>query len=140
MTRGVLMDTGPLVAYFCANEARHGWAVEQFSTFTGPVITCEPVLAETCFLMARQNMPPWRLVEKVRDGILRVGLHLDAEVSEIHTLMRRYRNLPMSLADACLVRLSEISELPVCTLDSDFEIYRRHGRDAIPLIMPPKTL
>lgn len=51
--------------------------------------------------------------------------------------MRRYADVPMSLADACLVRMSELSDdASVLTLDSDFRIYRRLGRQAIPLLTP----
>jgi uncharacterized protein len=133
---GAVMDTGPLVAYFCAGEARHPWAVEQFANLTPPVLTCEPVLTETCFLLARLRMPASRLLDKLRQGALQIGLRLDSEAAAIAQLMHRYRNLPMSLADACLVRLAEISGLPICTLDSDFEIYRAHRRARLSLIRP----
>jgi uncharacterized protein len=133
---GAVMDTGPLVAYFCANEARHSWAVEQFANLAPPVLTCEPVLTETCFLLGRARQPASRLLDKVRQGALQVGLHLEDEVGAVGELMQRYRNLPMSLADACLIRLAEISRLPICTLDSDFAIYRRHRRTQLELINP----
>jgi len=136
MRTGAVMDTGPLVAYFCASEARHPWAVEQFANLTPPVLTCEPVLTETCFLLARLRMPASRLLDKLRQGALQIGLRLDSEAAAIAQLMHRYRDLPMSLADACLVRLAEISGLPICTLDSDFEIYRAHRRARLNLISP----
>jgi uncharacterized protein len=128
--------SGPLVAYFCAGEARHPWAVEQFANLTPPVRTCEPVLTETCILLARLRMPASHLLDKLRHGALQIGLRLDSEAAAIAQLMHRYRNLPMSLADACLVRLAEISGLPICTLDSDFEIYRAHRRARLSLISP----
>ncbi len=132
------MDTGPLVAYFCASEARHAWAIEQFENLAPPILTCEPVLTETCFLLGRAKEPAWRLLDKVRQGALQIGIHLDDEASAIAGLMHRYRNLPMSLADACLVRLAEISGLPICTLDSDFTIYRGHRRAALDVISPTR--
>ena len=138
MRTGAVMDTGPLVAYFCANEARHSWAVEQFANLTPPVLTCEPVLTETCFLLGRAKQPASRLLDKVRLGALQIGVHLEDEVGAIGELMQRYRNLPMSLADACLVRLAEISRLPICTLDSDFEIYRGHRGTILALIHPTR--
>lgn len=131
-----MIDTGPLVAYLCANEARHEWAVEQFADLTPPLLTCEPVLTETCFLMARQRVPIWRLLVKLDQQVLRIGLRLDAEASRIRDLMSRYSKVPMSLADACLVRLAEISGLPVCTLDSDFAIYSTGARKRLALITP----
>lgn len=136
MRTGAVMDTGPLVAYFCAGEARHAWAVEQFANLAPPILTCEPVLTETCFLLGRAKEPASRLLDKVRQGTLQIGVHLEDEAGAVGELMHRYRNLPMSLADACLVRLSEISGLPICTFDSDFTIYRRHRRARLDLISP----
>jgi uncharacterized protein len=135
---GAVMDTGPLVAYFCANEARHSWAVEQFANLAPPILTCEAVLTETCFLLGRAKEPASRLLEKVQRGALQIGLHLDEEAGSIDELMQRYRNLPMSLSDACLVRLAEISRLPICTLDSDFEIYRARRSTVLTLISPTR--
>jgi predicted nucleic acid-binding protein len=132
-----VVDTGPLVAYFCADEARHDWAVRQFANLTPPLLTCEPVLTETCFLLARQRVSAWRLLDYL-GGALRIALDLGAEAAAVRDLMVRYSNIPMSLADACLVRLAEISRLPVCTLDSDFAIYRAGGRKRVALIMPPR--
>lgn len=136
MSVGAVMDTGPLVAYFCAREARHAWAVAQFEQLSPPVLTCEPVLTETCFLLGRANVSASRLLDKLRQGALRIGLHLEDEAAAVAELMRRYENLPMSLADACLVRLAEISGLPICTLDWDFAVYRRHRRTRLELISP----
>lgn len=136
MRTGAVMDTGPLVAYFCASEARHAWAVAQFAVIKPPILTCEPVLTETCFLLWRANVPATRLLAKVKPGGLQIGIRFDEESGPICDLMHRYRNLPMSLADACLVRLAEISGRPICTLDSDFTIYRGHGRAPLHLIIP----
>ena len=130
------MDTGPLVAYFCASESRHAWAVEQFKNLLPPILTCEPVLTEACFLLARAKIPASRLLEKIGPGILEIGIRLDDEANAVAELMHRYQNLPMSLADACVVRLAEISGLPICTLDSDFTVYRRHRRGRLDLISP----
>ena len=100
------------------------------------MLTCEAVLTETCFLLARERVPVWRLLENLRNGALRIALRLDAEADAVRALMRRYSNIPMSLADACLVRLADISGLPVCTLDADFALYRSGGRKRLALIMP----
>ncbi len=138
MRTQAVMDTGPLVAYFCEREARHAWSIEQFENLAPPILTCEPVLTESCFLLGRANVPASRLLEKVRPGALQIAIRLDEEADAISDFMHRYRNLPMSLADACLVRLAEISGLPICTLDSDFTIYRGHRRARLSLISPSR--
>jgi len=70
-------------------------------------------------------------------GILRVGLDVEEELSDVRALMRRYRDRPMSLADACLVWLAEIHVRSVIfTFDKDFRIYRRHANRVIEVWMP----
>jgi predicted nucleic acid-binding protein len=80
---GAVVDTGPLVAYFCANEARHNWAVQQFANLSPPLLTCEPVVTETCFLLSRQKVAAWRLLESLGKRALRIALHLDAEAEVV---------------------------------------------------------
>jgi len=77
----------------------------------------------------------------VLESEIRIGLQLEHEIEAIRGLMQRYANVPMSLADACLVRLAEITDLPICTLDRDFAIYRAGRRRALTLITPePRAL
>ena len=137
MRSGILLDTGPVVAYLYPRDNHHEWAVEQFATLDLPLVTCEPVLTEACFLVARNGQPPVRVLDMLRPGAIRIGFELADEMAVVRTLMQRYQNLPMSLADACLVRMAELTGLPICTLDSDFAVYRAHGRRGLDLIMPP---
>ncbi len=110
--------------------------MEQFKTFVPPVFSCEPVLTEACFLLARAGIPEKKLLDKVRSGVIHIGLRVDEEASAIGELIERYRNIPMSLADACMVRLAEISNSPICTLDSDFLVYRKRNKEPLALIIP----
>lgn len=136
MPSGVLMDTGPLVAYLSGRDAYHEWAVEQFDRLDLPFLTCEAVLTETCFIAARNGVSPARVLKVFAGGIIKIGLQLQEELSAIQVLTERYASVPMSLADACLVRLAEMTELPICTLDSDFAIYRAQRRRPLTLISP----
>lgn len=64
-------------------------------------------------------------------------MRIQDQLADLRPLMKRYRNRPISLADACLVRLSELHPRGrIFTLDSDFLIYRRHGNKVIPVLMP----
>ena len=102
-----------------------------------PLITCEPVITEACFLIERAGGNPADLIRKIAPGGLEIGIDLEQDASNIHALMQRYADTPMSLADACLVRLSErIPDCRLFTLDADFEHYRRNGRQTIPLLYP----
>ena len=102
-----------------------------------PLLTCEPVLTEAAFLLKREGRDTDPLFALLDRGVIRIGLSIQEQQADLRALMRRYRNRPMSLADACLVRLSEIhAAAEVLTLDSDFRIYRRHGNKVIALRMP----
>ena len=136
MRPGALLDTGPLVAYLRRRDRHHEWAAEQFAILDLPLVTCEPVLTEACFLVARDGQQPALVLDCLRRGAVRIGFQLNDELAAVRALMERYMNVPMSLADACLVRLAELTRLPICTLDSDFEVYRAHGRRSLDLIIP----
>ena len=102
-----------------------------------PLLTCEAVLTEAAFLLRREGRETDALFALLERGVIRVALAVQEEHADIRALMRRYRNRPMSVADACLVRLSEVhASGHVFTLDSDFRIYRRHGNKVIPVLMP----
>jgi predicted nucleic acid-binding protein len=102
-----------------------------------PFITCEAVLTEACFLTARNGQVPVRVIELLDSGVAQIGFDLEVEFTAIQALMQRYANVPMSFADACLVRMAEATALPICTLDSDFTIYRAGRGRALDMIAPP---
>ena len=133
----VLVDTGPLVAFLREAEAAHDWVAAQFAELPAPFLTCEPVLAETFFLVARQPDGPRRFFDLLESGLLEIDFSVIAEREALRKLVRKYADLPMSLADASLVRLAELHPgASVFTLDSHFQVYRKHGRQQIPVIMP----
>ncbi len=133
----VLLDTGPWVALLCRGERNHLWAKAQFARAAAPLLTCEAVLAETCFLLARAGLDPARALELVEREVVRIAFGLQEEIATVRSLFSRYDNVPASLADACLIRMSELyNPSVVLTLDTDFRIYRRHGRKTIPLWIP----
>lgn len=137
MKPAVLLDTGPLVAFLHAGDVHHGWAREQFMQFEAPLLTCEAVIAESCHLLRRIPDAPNRVLELIRRGSVQIDLSLQHEIATIADLLHRYRDRPASLADICLVRMSEIHDPSlVLTLDSDFHVYRRLGRKTIPVLHP----
>jgi hypothetical protein len=103
-----------------------------------PLQTCEAVVAEAFHLLRHLPQPRRAILEMIRAGVLTIPFQLREQSGEVLTLLERYAQVPMSLADACLVRLSELTaECVVFTLDRDFHIYRRHRRQKIPLLIPP---
>jgi predicted nucleic acid-binding protein len=132
-----IVDTGPLVAFLDRAERHHRWVVARIEEIDAPLLVCEPVLAEAFFLFRRLSKAQDALLELLQNGSLRIALRLDEHIGTIHGLLKKYRDTPMSLADACVVCLAEIYDRhEVLTLDSDFVVYRKHGRQPLALIHP----
>lgn len=135
--RSVILDTGPLVAYLDEDEQHHGWACEQFAQIEDVLVTCESVLSEAFFILRTLSRHRATLRRMMGEDFFDLGFSLAKEGSAVAGLMEQYRDVPMSLADACLVRLSELRPaMPVLTLDADFRIYRRNKRQQLPVIAP----
>jgi predicted nucleic acid-binding protein len=137
VAKNVVVDAGPVIASLISGDALHAWAKEQFSRLPPPMLTCEPVLSEVAFVLKRLGADPAAVLDLVQTGVLEVGISVQEQAGPLRSLMRQYRDVPMSLADACLVRLTElVGAATVMTFDSDFRIYRRHRRLMIPLLAP----
>jgi predicted nucleic acid-binding protein len=137
MKGGVIIDTGPLVALINGREQHHAWAHEQFNRITPPAFVCEPVITEAAFLLRGFHGGLIALMELLERGHLITPFHLADELPVVTRLLKRYASVPMSLADACLVRMAEQhTTSPILTLDTHFRIYRKSGRAVIPVLMP----
>ena len=137
MKGNIIIDTGPLVALLNRRERYHPWIRETVGSLATPFLTCESVIAEACFFLSRVHGGEDAVLKLMESGNLTIPFQLDAEVTEVRELIQRYRSVPMSLADACLVRMAElIPGSSVLTLDSDFFVYRKHRKDAIAAIVP----
>jgi predicted nucleic acid-binding protein len=136
MPRRNLIDAGPIVAYL-TDEANHEWATEQFSRYES-FETCEAVVAEACARLAYAGYDQTAVLRLVSEGVLKLTFDTAAKVGRIMALMEKYRDLPMDFADACLVTMcEEEKDSLVVTLDKkDFSVYRRHGRQAVPVSTP----
>jgi uncharacterized protein len=133
--KSCIVDSGALAALLNPREQHHRWARETFSRQTGSWLTCEPVLSEAYFLLHAAHA--LALDRLLREGVVRLGFDLAAELAQVLDLRAKYADVPMSLADACLVRMSEILPEPVIvTTDTDFRIYRRHSRQVVPCLLP----
>jgi predicted nucleic acid-binding protein len=132
-----IVDTGPLVALFDRAERHHAWVTERLEELDAPLLVCEPVLAEAMYLLARYPKAQDAILELVHNGALTVAFRVGEHVDGLRKLLRKYGDTPMSLADACIVIMSELHDRHfVLTLDSDFLVYRKHGRTSLPVIHP----
>ena len=131
-----IADTGFLVAFGNRTDLHHDWAFEIAQRITEPLLTCEAVLAETAFHLRSASL----VLRFVQDGLVRPAFLVADHTPRLAELAKRYADRTPDLADLCLIRLSELyPKHPVITTDvSDFQIYRRGRREAIPIIHPPK--
>jgi predicted nucleic acid-binding protein len=137
MKQPAILDTGPLVALLNRRDAYHDWVTHQIKSLIPPLLTCEAVITEACFLSCRDIGGANAVIELAHNGFMKVPFRFDDEMDAIKNLMMKYANVPMSFADACLVRMAEqYPNSAVLTLDSDFWIYRKHGNQEIVVIMP----
>ncbi len=135
----VIVDTGPLVAALDRSDGHHQWTVGQIDRLVPPMLVCEPVLAEAMFLLRALPRACDELLRLVGNGALSVAFGIEEHVPQLRELLRKYRDRPISLADACIVRMAELNpHHAVFTLDSDFTIYRKHGRTPVDLVYPAR--
>jgi len=123
--RDVLLDTGCVVALLDRSEGAHERCVQAVRTVTGRLVTCEAVIAESCYLLRRQKGAADTILENVERGSFQIPFRLEEMAASVRAHLKRYARVPMDLADACLVATAEMLETGrILTLDSDFQIYR----------------
>ena len=135
MAKSALVDTGFLVALLSRRDGNHRWAAAQAPSLPPPWTTCEAVLSEASHLLGGRGTRS--LASLLYRGALVCGYRFADDMDAVLKLLEKYANVPMSFADACLVRMTETLNDPVLlTTDADFRIYRRHGRQIIPCLLP----
>ena len=137
MHQKIILDTSPLVALVNKRDGTHEWAKQQWSQIKPPLLTCESVITESFFLLRNTHGGQEAIVQLIERNVIKLEFNLEEEISSIKDLLTRYQSVPVSLSDACLVRMTELNtNSPVFTLDSDFRIYRKNRNQIIDLIIP----
>jgi predicted nucleic acid-binding protein len=130
-----ILDAGPLIAALNRNDRHHRWARDTISRLGPPFHSCPEAMAEAAAMTGQ----PAAIVEMIQAGEIVLAFSLSDHAAAVLALLRKYADRQMDLADACIVRMTElVRECRVVTLDrEDFSVYRRNGRELIPLIGPP---
>ena len=132
----VLLDTGCIVALLDRSERYHRQCVEAVDKVEGALVTCEAVIAESCYLLRSLPRAVDAILENVEKGIFEIPFRLSASAKPVRALLKRYANVPMDFADACLVYMAaELGALRILTLDRDFELYRWRKSRAFDLLI-----
>lgn len=135
MAKSVLVDAGFLVALLNRRDSHHGWAKAQAERLPPPWGTCEAALSEAFHLLGARGGPA--LAALLRRQALLVAFELENHLDAVLTMLKKYADVPMSLADGCLVRMTEaLDDTVILTTDTDFRIYRRRGRQVVPCVLP----
>jgi predicted nucleic acid-binding protein len=130
-----IADAGFIVAAGDRDDRHHNWAVDVAQSVTEPLLTCEAVLAEAAYHLKSSAY----VLTLVEEGLVQLAFDFSANLPQLRELARRYADRNPDLADICLIRMSELHPRHVViTIDeSDFRVYRRNKREAIPLLCPP---
>ena len=135
MAARVVVDAGLVVALLSRRDRHHRWATAQAVSLPPPWSSCEAVVSEAFYLIG--NAGQGALAELLRRCAISLDFSLADELEPVLKLMQKYASVPMSLADGCIVRMTETFADPiVLTTDGDFRIYRRHSRQVVPSILP----
>jgi predicted nucleic acid-binding protein len=138
MAASVIADTGFLVTLLGKRDRHRPWVTATAARFPPPWRTCEAVLSEAYHLLARDGRRA--LSSLLERGALVPAFAIADNLERVRQLLSKYEDMPMSFADACLVRMTELLPDPVVlTLDTDFHVYRRHGRQAVPFVAPDRA-
>jgi predicted nucleic acid-binding protein len=129
-----ILDAGPLIAAINRDDRHHRWARETLARLGPPFHSCPEAMAEAAAMTGQ----PAAIVEMIHVGEIILAFDLAAQAASVLKLLRKYADREMDLADACIVRMTElVRDCRVVTLDrADFSVYRRNGRDLIPLVAP----
>ena len=130
-----ILDAGPLIAALNRDDRHHRWAREHLARLGPPFVSCPEAMAEAAAMTGQ----PAAIVEMIRAGDIVLDFDLAKQAASVLALLKKYADRDMDLADACIVRMTElIRDSRVITVDrGDFSVYRRNGRDLIPLVAPP---
>jgi predicted nucleic acid-binding protein len=121
----ILLDTGVVVALLDRSERHHVQCASVVAKLGRPLVTCEAVIAESCYLLRRLSRAPELVLENVARGVFLIPFQLSRVATPVRNIMRKYSDLPADFADACLIHLAdELNTGEVLTLDRDFAHYR----------------
>jgi predicted nucleic acid-binding protein len=133
----ILIDTSFIVALYNKSDRHHAKCLHVLDTMDRPAVTCEAVITESCFMLRQSPGAATDLLSTIENGTLEIHFQLGRSAALISALLEKYRDLPASFADACLVQMADqLDTGDVFTLDSDFKHYRWRRNRAFNMLIP----
>ena len=121
----VLLDTGFIVALLDRSESFHKTCARAVQEVEAPLVTCEAVITESCYLLRNLPGASEAVIENIAAGIFQIPFQLSRDTAGVKQVLRKYKDRKIDLADACLIRLADqFGTADILTLDQDFAIYR----------------
>jgi predicted nucleic acid-binding protein len=104
---------------------------------TAPLVTCEAVISESCYLLRDLTGAAQAIVENVTSGVFQIPFQLSRSAPAIGKIFRKYRGRDVDFADACLIHMAaELRSGAILTLDRDFRVYRWARNRPFELLVP----
>jgi predicted nucleic acid-binding protein len=133
----VLLDTGAIVALLDATDNFHQRCAVALAELRAPLITCEAVIAESCYLLRNVEGAAEAILQSVAEREFLLPIGLSEMTADVQRIFRKYRDRQMDLADAALIHLAnEFQTADILTVDSDFHVYR-WGRNNVFRVLVP---
>ena len=134
--KATLLDTGVIVAALDRSESFHQSCVDAIAGNHAPLVTCEAVIAESCYLLRNLPGAADAVLANVEAGNFQIPLRLEDMAGPVRSIMRKYQDSDIDLADAYLIHLaSELDTGEILTLDGDFEHYRWGRKNRFKLLV-----
>ena len=133
----ILLDTSAIVGWLDRRDKSHANCVAALSGLRPPLVTCEAVVVESCFLLQPLYGAAERVLENIANGTFQIPFRLGDCAAQIREILRKYQDTPADLADACLIHMAnELGTGDILTLDSDFAYYRWQRNRRFRLLIP----
>ena len=123
-----LIDAGPLIALFNNSDRYHQSVLEFIRDYQGVLLTTWPVITEVCYMLNFSNQAQTDFLKWISIGAVRIHEIGNLSMDRLIELINKYNDVPMDLADASLVLVSEETVITeIISIDSDFNIYRNNN-------------
>jgi len=135
--KAVLLDTGVIVALLDRSERYHVRCVTAIEGLERPLVTCEAVIAESCYLLRGLPGAAETILQNIERQAFQIPFQLSRSAAPVRSILHKYTDLPADFADACLIDLADdLNTGDILTLDSDFRSYRWRRNRPFNLLVP----
>ncbi|MGA9673159.1 MAG: PIN domain-containing protein [Terracidiphilus sp.] len=135
--RPALIDSGAILALLDRSEWAHERSVRALEELRRPLVTCEAVITESCYLLRHKPLAIEAVLANVGSGFFGIPFQLASSSAQIQAILQKHRDTPADFADACLIHLADqLNTGDILTLDKEFARYRWRRTKSFRLLIP----